>query len=91
MQGFCSKRLPRRVASVDEHRASRHEAAGVTQSKEGSTSEFLRVGKATEHVLGFPDSPGGRVLLKDLLNHGRNDVARAKTVDTNAVTAPFHG
>lgn len=78
------------MATVDEHGAAGHEAARVTQSEESSTSEFLRVGKTPEHVLGFPDSSGCRILLEHLFHHWGDDMAGAQAVHADTVTAPFH-
>lgn len=83
--------LPCSVATVDEHGATGHEAARITQSEESSTPEFLRVGKTSEHILGFPDSSGRRVLLEHLFHHWGDDMAGAQAVHTDTVTAPFHG
>lgn len=85
-----TRNLPRGVATINEHRAARHEAASITESEEGSTSEFLRVRQPPKHVLCLPDSPRGRVLLKHLLDHGGDNVTRAETVHTDTVAAPFH-
>lgn len=83
--------LPRGVATINENRASSHEAAGIAQGEERSTPEFLWSGQPSEHVLSFPDSPCGRVLLEDLVDHGGDNVSRAQVVDTDAIAAPFHG
>ncbi|GAB1201618.1 hypothetical protein APSETT445_000200 [Aspergillus pseudonomiae] len=82
--------LPRGVATINEHRAPRHEAASITESEERSASEFLRVRQSPKHVLCLPDSPRSRVLLEHLLDHGGDDVTGAQAVHTDTVTAPFH-
>lgn len=81
---------PSSVATIDKERAPSHEAASIRQREQSRTTELLRHRQAPEHILRFPRRTSRRILLEDLLNHGRNDVTRAKTVDPNAMPPPLH-
>ena len=78
------------MATVNDQRASSHEAARIRETKQRRATEFLRGSQTTKHILRLPNSPRSRVLLENLLNHGRNNMSRAKAVHTNTMTAPLH-
>lgn len=82
--------LPSSVAAIDEESAASHEAASIRQAEESRAAEFLGNSQTTKHVLSFPSSAGSGVLLKDLVDHGGDDVAWAEGVDADTVAAPFH-
>lgn len=66
-----------------------HERARITDQENRSAAVLVRVAELAEHVLLGPLGAAFRVLLKELLDHGRHDVARAQRVDADAVLAPF--
>lgn len=84
-------RLPRRVATVHAQVASRHETTSVTEEEDSGTPVLLRGGQASEHVVLGPLLAALRVLDKELLNHGSDNIAGRDSVDPDIVLAPLGG
>ena len=83
--------LPSSVASIDSQIRAGHEAAGIADEEDASAAVLLGRAEAAEHVLGGPVGAALGELLEQLLDHGRDDVARRDGVDADAVRAPLGG
>ena len=84
-------RLPSGVATVHAQVASRHETTSVTEEEDSGTPVLLRGGQASEHVVLGPLLAALRVLDKELLNHGSDNIAGRDSVDPDIVLAPLGG
>lgn len=78
------------MTTINDHRAACHKATGITEREERRAPELLRAREPTEHILRLPDSFGRRILLKHLLDHRREDVSRAETINPDPLPSPLH-
>lgn len=70
---------------------ARHETARVADQENTRAAILLGSAQPAQHVLRRPVCPALRVLLEQLLDHGRHDVAGRDGVDADAVGAPLGG
>lgn len=83
--------LPSTMPPINPQIRPRHEAARITQQKNGRAAVFLRVAQALQHVGIGPSGPALGESLKKTSGHGSHDVTRRQSVDADAVLAPFGG
>ena len=81
--------LPRRVATIDTHIGTSHEAARIAEHEHSSATELSGFAELAEHVLRWPVPPSFRELFEKRCGHGGHDVAGGDGVDSNAELAPF--
>lgn len=66
-----------------------HERARIAKKENCSTTVFLWLGQAAQHILRRPCFPSLRVLLEKLLHHSRHNITWRDCVDANFVLTPF--
>lgn len=85
------------MSAINDQVATSHETASIAQHKEGRTLKLMSVSNTTHHILALPLLTQAGDLLKVLLHHRCQDVARADAVDADAAGAvradgaPLHG
>lgn len=79
------------MTTVNAQVRSSHEAAGITDKEDGSTTELRRITDAAKHVLAGPLGLALGVDVEEVLEHLGLDVSGGEGVDTNAVLTPLGG
>jgi hypothetical protein len=79
------------MTTIDAQVAASHEAAGVAQQEDGSSTVIFRAAQLAQHVLLGPLGLALRESLEQLLDHLGDDVTGGECVDADAILAPFRG
>lgn len=66
-----------------------HKAASIANQEYSGTSVLLRLTQFPQHILRRPFYPSLRKSLKELFNHGGDDIAGRDSVDADTVQSPF--
>lgn len=78
------------MTAVNHQVATGHKRAGITQRKQSRAPKLFGPCQPAHHILSLPGSASRRGLLKDLLDHGRDNMARTEAIHPYPMPAPFH-
>lgn len=78
------------MPTINNQRTPRHKTTGITKRKERRAPKLLRNSQPPQHILRLPHRPRLWILLKHLLNHRRDDMARTQTIHTDTMAPPLH-